>query len=303
MNNNCEYLRYTINNLYYSCGFADFYNQHMFQSSSPKVNVTISHFSDNRFVYVNQNTFSEQPKVLINPHFKKTVYINPNFSKINTSNKIHVNPNVKSIHVNPKIHVNPSVLKSILPHNTNQAENNQPKENIPAETVNRTIVSTRTKLIRVPEEKLKIGSGRVKRNSIRTKYKIVKSNTSDSVQTRNVIPFSKRNIYKLDNTKLNISISSNKTSKGRKKYVYINRFPSISEIAKNALLKPGLKQRNMRLVNISGVMYKKSPNSLKKMSQVVKKVPNLKSKYKLVKKLSKAQLNKSKVLQKSIIKR
>ncbi|RZB39857.1 zinc finger CCCH domain-containing protein 3 [Asbolus verrucosus] len=220
----------------------------------------------NRFIYVKQNFLNRNPipvpapKVLVNPHFKKKVYVNPQF-----------NPAVAP---KPKIHVNPNVLKNFAP-----SASRVPKAEIKPETDTKsTVISTRNKFVRIPcnsPEKVV----RKRRNSLHTKYKIVRS-----TGVRN-ISINKFKLDKRAEKSVNTSLKSIK-----KKYVYVNRFLSINIMAKNVLLKKNSNLSKPGFVNINGILYKKSPNSLKKAldSSLVKSSKPLPlSKYKIVRKEAK----------------
>ncbi|CAG9840513.1 unnamed protein product [Diabrotica balteata] len=89
-----------------------------------------------------------------------------------------------------------------------------------------------------------------------TKYKLKRINTSKT--DKHLIPQSlELNKYKLDRRTRSVSSS-------RSRFVFVNRFLSISDIAKKVPL------RTKCLVNISGIVYKKSPNKLQRTSSLLK---------------------------------
>lgn len=209
----------------------------------------------NRFIYVKHNfvtpnpTPNPAPKVLVNPHFKKKVYVNPQFKP-----PLSVPP---PSNTKPKIHINPNVLKNFV-----KSVNNVPKE---VSTKPTTVISTRNKLIRIPCNSPEI---RKRRNSLHTKYKIVRSGAKNTSTSR----------FKLDKRQDKSIVRS-----AKKKYVYVNRFLSINVMAKNVLLKKNSNLSKPGFVNINGILYKKSPNSLKKAETSFKSKTSIK-KYKIVRK-------------------
>ncbi|EEZ99698.2 zinc finger CCCH domain-containing protein 3 [Tribolium castaneum] len=203
------------------------------------------HFSQpnpppNRFIYVKHNFVAPNPapKVLLNPHFKKKVYVNPQF-------KPAQNP-LPPTNAKPKIHINPNVLKNFA-----KTVNNVPKVVEPPKAT--TVISTRNKLVRIPCNKSP--EIRKRRNSVHTKYKIVRSGAKTGSPNR----------FKLDKRQ---EKSANKTliRSAKKRYVYVNRFLSIDVMAKNVLLKKNPNLSKPGFVKINGILYKKSPNSLRKAS-------------------------------------
>ncbi|XP_063910697.1 zinc finger CCCH domain-containing protein 3 isoform X1 [Zophobas morio] len=239
--------------------------------------------STNRFIYVKHNFINPNPapptKVLVNPHFKKKVFVNPQFHAPQT-----LLPTTK-----PKIHVNPNVLKNF----GNNVPNIKPTPVVESKTT--TVISTRNKLVRIPCNSPDT-SPRKRRNSLHTKYKIVRSGAKNS-------PINK---FKLDKRN---SVNKPILKTVKKRYVYVNRFLSMDVVAKNVLLKKNSNLCKPGFVNINGILYKKSPNSLKKASESLLK-PKLtlkansfkrnqsfrvqsSSKYKLVRKDTKQHLSTS----------
>ncbi|XP_050517167.1 zinc finger CCCH domain-containing protein 3 [Diabrotica virgifera virgifera] len=231
----------------------------------------------NKYVYIKQNFIldgGQQPvpsKVLVNPHFSRKVFVNPNYNPNNNTivpGKIHINPNVamQKENISNKIHVNPKVINSIGAPTT-------------LEPIKQPITySSKTKLVRKPlKEQPSSLSKRSRRSSVYSKFKIVKSsavtkpgemkikskllfNTKYKLKRINasnsnkyLIPQSVQlgNKYKLDRRSRSVSSS-------RSRFVFANRFLSISDIAKKVPL------RTKSLVNISGIFYKKSPNKLQR---------------------------------------
>lgn len=250
--------------------------------------------SNNKFVYFKQNFVSNvqsaSSKVLVNPHFNKKVFLNPNYIPSNPptfSGNIHVNPNIAFSlpRENSKIHINPKILQKVpssqdyknVPLKTNAEE---PKQNI-------IMYSSKTKLIRKPvKEQTVQESKRIRRTSIYTKFKAVKSctlNKSPESNTKNRLVFNSkyklrretsnklvkssspvklRTRFKLDNRSKTLLSITHKNAK----YVFINRFLSITDIAKTVPLRT-----NRSLLNISGIMYKNTPNRLQKVIKIEKR--------------------------------
>lgn len=204
--------------------------------------------ASNRCVYVKQSFISNQDPpptnttVLINPHFGKKVFINPNF---NNSLNLPM----------PKIHINPNVLQNL--------PTTRPATAVPNITPKcTTVISTRTKFIRIPTTTSPVGQQlRKRRTSLHSKYKIIRSSPNIKKVSINKFKLDKRSPQK-QKISINTSLKTNK-----KKYVYVNRFLSISTMAKNVLLKQNSTFKKPGFVNINGIVYQKSPNSLKRTSE------------------------------------
>jgi hypothetical protein len=231
--------------------------------------------STNRFIYVKHNFVNPNPnptvRVLVNPHFKKKVYVNPQFT--GNVSKTHVNP---AHNAKPKIHVNPNVLKNFA-----TSVKSVPKVEPVLESKSTTVISTRNKLVRVPYNPAD-RVVRKRRSSVHTKYKIVRTGSVSR--------------FKLDKRK---SVSSPGVRSAKKKYVYVNRFLSMGVVAKNVLLRKNASLGKPGFVNINGILYKKSPNSLKKASDSPKPAS---SKYKIARKEAKQRVSSSNP-RRSVVKR
>ncbi|KAJ8974217.1 hypothetical protein NQ317_018140 [Molorchus minor] len=289
--------------------------------------------STNKYVYIKQSfihTSQIEPKttnskVLVNPHFNKKVFVNPNFtvkSAATSTAKIHVNPNIKKINFNEddtkiqRIHVNPNVLKN-LPFAVNPNQLQMFTEDIKTSTFIKRDDAVTKKISVTPVNSITSGSKfRKRRSSIRSKFKIVKSSIFDlplvkttspkprnsfrskykivkstsSIQNCSHVNPTAFNKFKLDNRRKDKEIISPQKNK---KYVYVNRFLSISDIARNNLLKGNGKYKKSNLVNISGIFYKKTPHCLQKASTLCSKTDVLrkqldnsvsKSKFKFIRK-------------------
>lgn len=176
------------------------------------------------------------------------------------STKIHINPNAKNIQI-PTVHINPkftNVATSLLNNTLNTVRTTPLTEvtaNVPANKLNKVVVLTKTKLIRTPH----VSSNPKKpkrRNSVKSKYKIIKTSLSpkkNSVIVNNVIKA--KNRYKLDNRKRK---SLGTTSKHQKKYVYVNKLLSASDLAKSRII------RSVSPLKSSRNLIRNSGNSLRR---------------------------------------
>ncbi|XP_044252593.1 zinc finger CCCH domain-containing protein 3 isoform X2 [Tribolium madens] len=217
---------------------------HQTQFHFPQYNpANVPNSSTNRFIYVKHNFVAPNPapKVLVNPHFKKKVYVNPQF-------KPPQNP-VPTPSAKPKIHINPNVLKNFA-----KTVNTVPRKvsKVVETPKSTTVISTRNKLIRIPCNSPEV---RKRRNSLHTKYKIVRNGAKNGSLNR----------FKLDK-RHDKSANKSIVRSAKKRYVYVNRFLSIDVMAKNVLLKKNSNLSKPGFVNINGILYKKSPNSLRKAS-------------------------------------
>ncbi|CAH1187645.1 unnamed protein product [Phyllotreta striolata] len=237
------------------------------------VNPPVENGHTNKYVYFKQNFVQHQsvnaPKVLVNPHFNKTVFVNPNYipnDRASGTRKIHINPN-KPISFPLKntannIHINPNVLRNIPIAKNAENAAPQPKKNL-------LTYASKTKLIRTPLKEFSTYSSRqakARRVPVYSQYKIVKIPKSNKKPS----PAKVKSRFKLDNRSTSKNV----------KYVFSNRFLSITDIAKNMPLKV-----NRNLVNISGVFYKKSPMRLQKIVKKDKTKLNAtlkKSRYKII---------------------
>lgn len=123
---------------------------------------------------------------------------------------------------------------------------------------------------------------------IKSKYKLVKARSPSQVIKSQVVIIKKpKNLFKLDNRKPQENRLSHHKSK---QFVYVNKFLSTTELARILPLK---QKRDLSLINISGILYKKSHNSLQRSCPVKKNKKTVlnvqrksiqKSKYKLIRK-------------------
>ncbi|CAH0547409.1 unnamed protein product [Brassicogethes aeneus] len=251
-------------------------------------------------------------KVHVNPHFGKTkVFINPNFKKSNEtetaqSTKIYFNPEKcggSNIHINPKMqnsYVNGEILKAIsknsdvkpkVIHVNPKILNSDKKVNTPG----RKVISTKNKLVRVHDSNISPNTSvRKRRSSLVSTYKIIKSTVITNYKIRS--PLKKINMFKVDNRVLTFKPKAKTNGsfiRNRKKYVYVNKFVSISDIAKTNLLKKVNVVKNNKFINIAGVTYRRSINSLKRADseKPINKIKN--TRYKLVRTTNKIIRNKS----------
>ncbi|KAG5882917.1 hypothetical protein JTB14_023379 [Gonioctena quinquepunctata] len=281
---------------------------------------TVSQIPVNKYVYFKHNFIAAaQPqvvvnsKVLVNPHFNKKVFINPNYhlstkdTSVKTS-KIHINPRIQSIKPPDstrikKILLNPEVLR-----------------NVPTNAGNRAVRST-VELMREVPETVNVGSiekafiskeapipARKRRLSVRSKFKIVRSHSKCKENDKKDIgsltrvcsgryePSFKKlragNKFKLDNRKKSTIILK------KTKYYFDNKFSSLGDVAKrlHTKINKTKKMKSPNLLNIGGTFYKNSPNSLRRTSAFLSKSkqnilkiqnkPISKSKYRYIKRTS-----------------
>lgn len=198
----------------------------------------------NKYMYINQellNSNQIHPKVLINPNFMKAAPVKPHFNKQFLSNtKIHVNPNILNVQHKARPQPKPDLIIPKKP-----------------------IVSTRTKLIRVPEKssfkaspsKSIITSQPYKRRSIHTQYKIIRSPILKRKQKQDAHIkklFYVKNRFAIDHRKQTTRISPK----------FLNRSLNNNLKTKNVYVKCNSKLNATGYVSINGILYKKSPKSL-----------------------------------------
>ncbi|XP_023013476.2 zinc finger CCCH domain-containing protein 3 [Leptinotarsa decemlineata] len=317
--------------------------------------------SVNKYVYFRQNFLAptaEQrnitSKVLVNPHFNKKVFVNPNYRPANThvpvvtgeympviSNKIHINPKIHTVTppapATRKILVNPKVLRNIP---VVQQEN--PLSVRPVERrLQLEQCKGHVKVSQVASQKLAspAANKRIRRLSIHSKFKIVRSQSRSKeneelrklgleakIKLSSLKKYHTANKFKLDNRKNNTPLTAKRSKDSKKKYdslkkfhiqskfkldnrkskspviskrakfVFVNKCPSTSDIAKTIPVKMNKRWRrsSLNLLNISGIMYKNSTHSLRRTSPPkpkknifkIQEKSICKSKYKLVKRIS-----------------
>lgn len=205
----------------------------------------------NRFVYINQNFVpggtNVNTKVLINPNFKPTVHINPNFRKC-AKPSIHVNPNVIKINDANAVIKPPS-------EDCSNIKSREKKSDKPA-----AIIATRTKLVRVTTTQKSQTQKQDRRKSVHTKYKIVHSNDKFADENKPSQSYLKCR-YKIDK-----NISNVKKLVKKKNINSKYKVQNIS-LTKTVSTKP-VKMGNSRYISINGTLYKKTPNVLKKADLV-----------------------------------
>ncbi|XP_066256499.1 zinc finger CCCH domain-containing protein 3 isoform X2 [Euwallacea similis] len=270
------------------------------------------------FQYINPqfNRTQSSQKVLVNPHFraKPKVFLNPNFqgdlplrSHIPARNAIHVNPllcntmvkqlplSQRQIHVNPNIK-NVQVPKPQMVHVNPKFKDIKGAVDVDVETVpkkqKKVVVLTKTKLIRSP-----VTTKKGKRKTfVKSQFKIVRGKVNSPVRNLNesTETFS-RTRFKIDNRRGKSPLSVRAT---KKQYNFFNKWSlQNTNTPRRQVVKPrSLVQTSTchSLVNISGVLYKKSNNCLKKTGSLGKTSV---SRQQLVK--SQLKLNTSKVKLKS----
>lgn len=227
-------------------------------------------------VHINHHppTTSSQ-RVFVNPHFKTAhkvpgpgaIYVNPlMYARPGPSKQIHINPNIRNVH----IHINPNFASTKLPPPPLAVQ--KPKN---------LVVLTKTKLVRRSSDG---GTRRIKRrNSVKSPYKIIRCNNSVKKKCaplkKPVTPYTAKSRFKIDRR-------LKKSPGSASKKVYRNVVKMVKKQSSN----------HLSVVNISGVLYKKSRNTLRKTSttsprgklpkphKVIKSPPNktILKKFKLV---------------------
>lgn len=195
----------------------------------------------NRFVHINPAASSQ--RVFVNPHFKTAhkapgpgaIYVNPlMYPRPGLSKQIHINPNIHNVH----IHINPNFATTKVPTPPPVVE--KPKK---------LVVLTKTKLIRRSSD----GTRKIKRrNSVKSPYKIIRYNLPKKKCTplkKPVTPYTAKSRFKIDR-RLRKSPGS--------------AFKKVVKMIKKQ------SSNHLSVVNISGVLYKKSRNTLKKTSATPK---------------------------------
>ncbi|XP_066148330.1 zinc finger CCCH domain-containing protein 3 isoform X2 [Euwallacea fornicatus] len=264
------------------------------ENSTPKDQNFFINQPISAYQYINPqfNRTQISQKVLVNPHFraKPKVFLNPNFqgelslcSHIPARNAIHVNPLLCSTVVKPlplsqgHIHVNPNINNVQVPKPQTVHVNPKFKDikgavDVNVETVpkkqKKVVVLTKTKLIRSPVIIKKVK----KRIFVKSKFKIVRAKANSPVRNFNKKTETfNRTRFKIDNRKGKLSPSIKTT---KKQYSAFNKWSLQNN---NTLRKQVVKPRSLvqtstchSLVNISGVLYKKSNNCLKKAGSLGK---------------------------------
>lgn len=237
----------------------------------------------NRFVYVRQNTAfianhdlteNRACKILINPNFKPTVHVNPKFTMPNCVAK-----SKPSIYVNPNVFKNSSVTttasssglatstfhtlhpKDIINDSFSKDRNNA--------CASKTVIATRTKLIRLPTNAVsKIDSTRKsiapKRNIVYSKYKIVRSDTTVGAKA---LDFHRSNKSHKSTSKFKVD---NRLTNGVRISIAKKRF---TDTSKKNNENPRKKNR-FSFVKIDGVVFKSSRVALRRSSSFESKTKN-----------------------------
>lgn len=181
----------------------------------------------NKYIYVNQNV-CQSTKVLINPNFKATIHINPNFNK--AANKVHVNPqllNGNRKNFTPLMKLNNLAQVNVSNINNHKSNNSELPKYITSNNNKKLIRRSLLKVDNAEEKKLLLRAG------------------SNSAASNGIITKPSVNRYKLDRRSKSRLSTLQKTSQSFcTKYVFI----------KNAKL------NRTKYVKVNGVMYKYSPN-------------------------------------------
>lgn len=198
----------------------------------------------NRFVHINHHhpPSASSQRVFVNPHFKTAhkapgpgaIYVNPlMYARPGPSKQIHINPNIHNVH----IHINPNFASSKTPPPVVE----KPKS---------LVVLTKTKLVRRSSDG---GTRKIKRrNSVKSPYKIIRCNPPKKKCTtvkKPVTPYNAKSRFKIDRR-------LKKSPGSVSKKVYRNVVKMVKKQSSN----------HLSVVNISGVLYKKSRNTLRKTS-------------------------------------
>ncbi|XP_076264555.1 zinc finger CCCH domain-containing protein 3 [Rhynchophorus ferrugineus] len=272
-----------------------------------------SHYSEREYTNMtsanNESLNLKQNKVFVNPNFRKNIHVN----------KIHINPNRRLVgdtylqnhgviynssqNVNIqtdhsqgiKIHINPHKKNFVVPQNIHinprfkALGEFQKKIDPPILEKKPAIILTKTKLVRVqPHTSIPtttITKHQPRRSSVRSKFKIVRNN---NCQTPVKVLRDKITRFKVDHRTIKSFSSDNKRYKIVNKK--LKRSNEACQVVKKVKSPVKRVQSSLCLVNINGIMYKKTKNSLRKMSickMNIKKSPNivLTSKYKIIKKV------------------
>lgn len=199
-------------------------------------------------------------KILVNPNFKPNVHINPHFNKqfsVPTKTTIHVNPMIlkpktESLQRNTSCAVNLKVsavkcdLRPGFSFNSNVL-------NVPSVSNRKTIISTRTKIVRAPatpkKPSVNVSNTPSKlKTAIYSKYKIVKS-TQQSENKRTSKICIVRNKFKI--------INNHNVSK-------ISNSPKVKILQNISLSKHKRPLSKCNYLKINGILYKTSPNAIRR---------------------------------------
>lgn len=257
----------------------------------------------NNFSYGNVQCANVSQKVLINPRFHSSkVFVNPKFSgpasRKPFGTSIYVNPRPKAemklqtetksrlmsskpenapgdfrpnaqIHINPNaktqsIFINPRFAEACAQPGTFIVPSKEVRSCLPA-SPNKTVFLSKTKLIRSATTQSKALKGK---QSIKSKYKIVKSDFSPKPNhTNNAASKTK---FKLNNT-------CRKSLTGT---------TAVKKVLVKTRSATQCKKDSLSLVNISGILFKKSRNSIRRASMSgVQKNPAATTNSKIVKKM------------------
>lgn len=225
-----------------------------------------SEMPSSKFMYVKQDFLqgiqqNGQPKVLINPNFMKVAHVKPHFNKQFLLNQtIHVNPNMLKQNVCAQVEkaVVKPVTKALVTTPTKLIRVPQKKPNSP----NNVLVSTRTKLVRIAKGETK-NTPLVRRTSIHTKYKIIRHSPTKSTTEKRETDIKK--LYYVKN-QFRIDHRSPKSLKSS----LLNKSFNTTLTTKNVYVKCNSKLNKTQYVSINGILYRRSAKSLVTLNKEAK---------------------------------
>lgn len=214
-------------------------------------------------------------KVLINPNFKQPqVHINPHFNAAATNKVIHINPRILQANSLSVSNIISSVDKSnydiALPTISPQKNTTSVSSNIAINRKRRVSIRSKYKIVKsnvIHNVNVKIPETRIRRNSIRSQYKIVKSLVSPKsvLNSSNII----KTKYKIDNRSniktIKRKVTTNCLSDLSRNYLFKYKWKKC--ILNN---KSNFNSSSTRLTNISGILYKKTLTKLQKLNPIKK---------------------------------
>lgn len=197
---------------------------------------------------------SGSTRILINPNFKPNVHINPHFNKqlsVPIKTTIHVNPMILMPKPEPlptcAVNLKVSAVKCDFRPGFSV---NSSVLNVPSVLNRKTIISTRTKIVRAPEvsKKPSVNVSNKPKTAIYSKYKIVKSvQQSENKRTSKICIV--RNKFKIINN-----------HNGNK----ICNSPRVKILQNMSILKHKRPLSKCNYLKINGTLYKTSPNSIRR---------------------------------------
>lgn len=208
-------------------------------------------------------------KVLINPNFKQPqVHINPHFNAAAMNKMIHINPRILQTNSSS---VASQVIRSVdnanrvvLPTILSQQNTTSVPLNIGVNRKRRVSIRSKYKIVKsnvVSNVNIKTPETRIRRNSIQSQYKIVKNVSPKSVLNPNNI----KTKYKIDNRSnsrtIKRKVTTNCLSDMSRNYLFKYKWKTCASNIKN-----NFNSSSTRLTNISGILYKKTLTKLQKLN-------------------------------------